>query len=90
MSDEFTPGREPVQIVEIRQPRCKNVYGSSPCTASGGPDVKCYNTFGTCQDPSNFNSSPVDLLGTGGVSWVYGNVFVSGELSATEQHIYGN
>ncbi len=54
MFDETTPGREPIQIVEIQQPFCENTYGSAPCTASGGADVKCYNTRFTCQDTANF------------------------------------
>jgi hypothetical protein len=51
---ETTPGRETVQIVEIKQPLCENVYGVSPCTASGTADQKCYNTRATCQDTANF------------------------------------
>ena len=55
---EFTVGREPVQIVEIRQPLCSRVYGVAPCTASGPDAGKCFNTRSTCQDTANF------LLGT--------------------------
>lgn len=51
---ETTPGREPVQIVEIKQPFCTNTFGTSPCTATGGGDVKCYNTRKTCKDTPNF------------------------------------
>lgn len=51
---ETTPGREPIQIVEIRQPLCTNDYGVSPCTASGTADQKCYLTRATCQDTANF------------------------------------
>lgn len=51
---ETTPGRETIQIVEIQQPLCENVYGVSPCTASGTADQKCYNTRATCQDTANF------------------------------------
>lgn len=42
---ERTPGREPIQIVEIIQPRCANTFGVAPCTATGTP---CYNTRGSC------------------------------------------
>ncbi len=45
-------GREPVQIVEIKQPFCSRVFGEAPCTASG--DRRCYNTRATCQDTPNF------------------------------------
>lgn len=48
------PGREPIQIVEIKQPLCENVFGVSPCTATGTGDTKCYNTRATCQDPENY------------------------------------
>jgi len=60
---ETTVGREPIQIVEIQQPFCTNVYGSAPCTASGGADVKCYNTRATCQDTANFaRGTPLSLF----------------------------
>ena len=48
------PGREPIQIVEIKQPLCANVFGVSPCTATGTGDTKCYNTRATCQDTANY------------------------------------
>lgn len=50
-------GREPVQIVELVQPRCVNTYGQSPCTAEIGVifDRKCFNTDKTCQDRANLN-----------------------------------
>jgi hypothetical protein len=51
---EATPGREPVQIVELRQPLCENVFGVSPCTATGDASTKCYNTRATCRDTANF------------------------------------
>jgi hypothetical protein len=51
---ETTPGREIVQLVEIVQPLCGNVYGAAPCTASGPAAERCYNTRATCQDGSNY------------------------------------
>lgn len=51
---ETTPGRETIQIVEIKQPLCTNVFGVSPCTATGTADTKCYNTRATCQDTANY------------------------------------
>ena len=57
------PNREPIQIVEIQQPICENVFGVSPCTASGTADTKCYNTRATCQDPENFAlGTPLSLF----------------------------
>ncbi len=59
MSDETTPGREPLQIVELIQPWCGLTYGSAPCTAAVGVtgDRKCFNTRKTCQDRDNYNAS---------------------------------
>jgi hypothetical protein len=71
----YPTGREPVQIVEILQPLCGNVFGVSPCTATGTADTKCYNTRATCQDTANYalgtplslyftkGQAPADLLG---------------------------
>ena len=60
---ETTPGREVIQIVEIQQPLCENVFGVSPCTATGTADTKCYNTRATCQDPDNFAlGTPLSLF----------------------------
>jgi hypothetical protein len=47
-------GRVYVEIVELSIDRCQNVYGVSPCSASGAPGTECYNTFATCQDKVNF------------------------------------
>lgn len=51
-------GRDHITIVEVDMPSCSLVYGNSPCTASVGVtgSTKCYNTFRTCQDPSNFDA----------------------------------
>jgi hypothetical protein len=51
---ETTPGRETIQIVEIRQPFCENVFGVAPCTATGDASTRCYNTRATCRDAPNF------------------------------------
>jgi len=61
-----TAGREVVQVVEIQQPFCSLVYGNSPCTAAGPADGKCYNTYATCQDQSNFAASTLPLYFTRG------------------------
>lgn len=51
---------EPLQVVELVQPRCALTYGSSPCTAEVGVtgNRKCFNTRKTCQDPDNYNPNP--------------------------------
>ena len=65
---ETTPGREPIQIVEIKQPICANVFGVNNgvtgCFASGTADTKCYNTRATCQDTANFalDATPLSLF----------------------------
>lgn len=62
MADEFTPGREPLVIVEIKQPLCANTFGVAPCTAMGTADQKCFNTRATCRDPDNFTlGTPLSL-----------------------------
>lgn len=64
---ETTPGREPIQIVEIKQPLCSRVYGVAPCTASGPDALKCYNTRSTCQDTANFEfGTPLSLFFSSG------------------------
>jgi len=42
---------ERISLVEIDLNRCSNIYGSSPCTASG---VECFNSWATCQDKPNY------------------------------------
>lgn len=60
---ETTPGRETIQVVEIQQPFCANTFGSAPCTAvAPSAEFKCYNTRGTCADPSNFSRSSLRLF----------------------------
>lgn len=59
--DETTVGREPVQIVEIRQPFCSLTYGVAPCTAAGAAGAECFNTRSTCQDTANFTGSTLSL-----------------------------
>lgn len=61
---ESMPGRQPIQIAELIQPRCGNVFGVSPCTASGSGDAKCYNTRASCADPANYRQDPEGAMGT--------------------------
>lgn len=67
---ETTVGREPIQIVEIRQPFCARTYGVAPCTASGAAARKCFNTLSTCQDEANYLAgTPLSLFfSKGGVA----------------------
>jgi hypothetical protein len=42
----MTFAREPLQVVEIVQPLCSRVFGTSPCDATGD---ECWNTDATCK-----------------------------------------
>lgn len=55
-------GREPVEIIEIKVPKCVNVHGTSPCTATQTGNGKCFNTRATCNDVSNFQARPIGHL----------------------------
>jgi hypothetical protein len=64
---ETTVGREPIQIVEIKQPRCSRTYGIAPCTATGSADQKCFNTRSTCQVTSAYLAgTPLSLFFSSG------------------------
>lgn len=76
------PGRELVQIVEIRQPICANTYGTAPCTATGGVDVKCYNCRAGCQDTENYRHTPDDHL-SADLLKSDGDTVTSGEITRT-------
>jgi len=41
-----TLSREPLQIVEVVEPRCSRTFGMAPCLAVGSP---CYNTDASCK-----------------------------------------
>jgi hypothetical protein len=56
---ETSYNRRPVEILEIKQPRCGLRFGVGLCTASGTP--KCYNTRTTCQDTANFDSTGASI-----------------------------
>lgn len=59
--------KEPIEIVELYQPRCVNRFGVSPCTAVLADGPRCYNCWGTCLDKSNYN-------GTGSITWRFTKV----------------
>ncbi len=48
-------GRQPFSYVELDMDFCTTVFGTSPCTATGSGDAKCFNTFATCKDTANFS-----------------------------------
>ena len=50
-------GRQPFSYVELDLDYCANVFGSAPCTATGSGDAKCFNTFISCQDQTNFSNT---------------------------------
>jgi hypothetical protein len=50
-------GKQAVTILELDLDACSLTYGNSPCTASGSAPLKCFNTFGTCQDTANFDKT---------------------------------
>ena len=51
--------REPIQYVEMDIDYCSLSYGTGACAAILGTtgDLKCFNTFKTCQDIANFTKS---------------------------------
>lgn len=55
--------REPIQYVEIDVDYCSRTYGTAPCVAalSSVNSRKCFNTFATCQDQTNFLKSTKTL-----------------------------
>jgi len=55
--------RNPIQVVELRQPRCSLRFGVGACPATGTP--KCYNTFGTCPTAATKSA----LVADGRIRW---------------------
>lgn len=53
----MTANRQPFSYVELDLDYCANVFGSAPCTATGSGDAKCFNTFISCQDQTNFSNT---------------------------------
>lgn len=55
--------RKPITIVEIDYDFCELTYGVAPCTAQLGVsgDNKCFNTFATCQDQTNYDRGNITL-----------------------------
>lgn len=62
-TDESTPGREPIILVELDQDLCNLTYGEAPCQAELGVTGprKCFNTRQTCQDPDNYDRGTLTL-----------------------------
>lgn len=59
VDDASKSGARPVYCVSIATRRCILNYGQSPCQAQVGVtgDQKCFNTFATCQDLQNIDTS---------------------------------
>lgn len=55
--------RIPLQIVELRQPRCSLRFGVGACPATGTP--KCYNTWATCPTAA----TRAAYVNSGFISW---------------------
>lgn len=55
--------REPIQLVEIDVDYCSLTYGTAPCTAVLGTtgDLKCFNTYATCQAKAAFTKSTLTI-----------------------------
>jgi hypothetical protein len=54
--DKDTEGRIPIDIIEIDLDYCNNEFGDSNCQASLSETInKCFNTFGTCGAPDNYD-----------------------------------
>lgn len=47
-------GRQPFWILEVTLDQCDNEFGTSPCTASGADGARCFHSWATCQDRTNF------------------------------------
>lgn len=50
-----------VTFVEIDIPVCTLTHGTSPCTATGTGDARCFNCLSTCQDLPNYDEGTVTL-----------------------------
>ncbi len=76
-------GREPIQIVRLRLPKCANTHGTAPCTATQTGDAKCFNTRATCNDPQNYRSQPEGGLATPDLIKRDEETIASGDLTRT-------
>jgi hypothetical protein len=46
--------KKPITYIEIDLDKCTRTFGVAPCVATG---TKCYNTFATCTDKTNFDNA---------------------------------
>lgn len=74
--------RKPVQIVKISLPKCANVHGTAPCTATQTGDDKCYNCLATCNDVANYRQTPDGHL-TADLTKANSDAITSSELTRT-------
>ncbi len=76
-------GREPIQIVRLRLPKCANTHGTAPCTATQTGDAKCFNTRATCNDAQNYRSNPEGGLAVPDLIKRDEETIASGDLTRT-------
>ena len=55
LDSQISMGRQPFSFIEIDLDFCANTAGTSPCTATETGDSKCYNTYATCNDTTNYS-----------------------------------
>ncbi len=53
-SDKVLAGRQRIDVIDVTVEGCANTYGVAPCTATMSGDLKCFNSWATCQDPANY------------------------------------
>jgi len=75
MTDEARYGREPIQLVGLKQPRCSRRFGVAPCTASLSDGARCYQTWTTCLDRPN-------ILYDASIEWIFAKPEVLAERIA--------
>lgn len=49
--------RTPIELVVITLDYCSNSWGTAPCTATGTDAKRCFNTYPTCRDTTNFTKT---------------------------------
>jgi len=71
--------RKPIWLVKLYIDQCANIFGQSPCSASGVP---CYYTYPTCKDTPNYSKSSY--------TWKFTSlsVLLSGSLPLIERVSY--
>lgn len=86
--NERVVGREPIELIEILVPKCANVHGSAPCTATQTGNAKCFNTRATCNDIDNFRARPDGHL-TPTILGIQGDTVLNTSLTLTDSIFAG-